>query len=161
MGWSVQESNDMSLIDYGLETFNYADVTERNSKTKEKVNLLIEKFQIEIVSLEDVFLQYYYDPKTKSQKPRSVEGFKTLCKLMGVIEVSLFEKNMLYIPWKASEWRSTVGIKGRDRETQKANAILHIKEKYGLDISDDNICEAICISEATCKRVNKTYKGKV
>jgi Holliday junction resolvasome RuvABC endonuclease subunit len=161
MGWSVQESNDMSLIDYGLETFNYSDVAERNSKTKEKINFLIAKYEIEIVGIEDVFLQFYYDFKTKTQKPRSVEGFKTLCKLLGVIEVDLFEKNMLYIPWKASEWRSKVGIKGRDRETQKQNAILYIKEKYSLDIPDDNICEAICISEATCKRVNKTYQGKV
>jgi hypothetical protein len=44
----------------------------------------------------------------------------------------------------SQSWKSTLNIKGRDRDTQKRNAQLFVEATYGLKVSQD-ATDAICI----------------
>lgn len=156
--WCVMDDK-YNIIKYGVEDFSkYTESDERNFHTKEMLNKLIDTYDISIVGLEDTFMQKFYNPKTKSTQD-NVAVFRTLSKLLGVLECSLFEKQMCYITWKASEWRKACNYKfGAKREEQKANAVRFVNEKFNLQITDDNIAEAICIAYATTKKYNKSKK---
>ena len=73
-----------------------------------------------------------------------LNAYTFLAKLLGVVENNFFEKEMVYIMVKSSEWKSTCGVKGRKREEQKANAQAFVKEKFGIDVEED-AADSICI----------------
>jgi hypothetical protein len=64
--------------------------------------------------------------------------------VFGVIYELLTEMNIPNSAVLASSWKSTLGIKGKDRTAQKRNAQLYIQENYGMKPIQD-ICDAICI----------------
>jgi Holliday junction resolvasome RuvABC endonuclease subunit len=150
------DSKNYKPIIYGLLDFSeFKDVAERNAQTKKKINELIDIYIPEVVSLEDTFLEYYFNPKS-GKKEVNAKAFRTLAKLQGVLECQFYEKNLCCYTWEKSEWRKTAGIHtSKSRDDQKAEAIDMVKEKFKIETDDDNIAEAILIAYATCIKVNK------
>jgi Holliday junction resolvasome RuvABC endonuclease subunit len=110
-GFCVMDSNNYTPIIYGTLDFSeFNDVWERNAKTKEKINELVDTYKVELIGLEDTFLEYYFNPKTKKMEPNP-QSFKTLNKLLGVLECNFFEKSMCFLTWKKTEWQSKIGFK--------------------------------------------------
>lgn len=124
------------VVDFGtISVSKKMDLLERISVTKQNVGTLIEKYNPDIILLEDTQLQ------------RNPLTFKALSKLLGILEMYVIEQNIPCVVIPCNEWREGLGIKGKNREQKKQNAIRYVKEVLGLELTDDNMAEAICIVE--------------
>lgn len=74
----------------------------------------------------------------------NVQTFKTLAEVFGVLSELFTELKIKHTPVLASSWKSTLGIKGKNRSEQKRNAQEYIVNKYGIKPTQDE-CDAICI----------------
>ena len=95
-----------------------------------------------------------------SGKRQNMSTINTLVKLIGGVWAYCVQLNMdtpmnlptgefviFYKEYTPSEWRKLVGINARKRDDCKAASIKRIKDKYNLDV-DDNEADAINIGEA-------------
>ena len=118
-------------------TFTYADddFSLRLVKIRNKVISLIEEYRINKILLEDIQLQ---------GQTNNVTTYKALAEVLGVLEELSRELNIPHELVHSQSWKSTLGIKGRDRATQKRNAQAYVENVYGLKVSQD-ATDAICI----------------
>ena len=86
-----------------------SDIGERLVKIREKVAELIKEYNINEVVFEDI--QY------QANKINNVQTFKVLAEVYGIIQEYLTENKIPYSVVLASSWKSTLGIKGKDRST--------------------------------------------
>lgn len=97
---------------------------------------LIEEYQPDKIAFEDIQLQ--------QGAVNNVATFKVLAEVYGIISelaTGLHIENESYL---AGTWRKGLGIIGRKRDEQKANAQRWVKDRYGLKVSED-AADAICI----------------
>lgn len=134
MGFSIYE--EKKLLGFGYVDFeSYSScLEERINAVKHFVMYLIETHQIDTMAIEDTQLQ---------QNP---ETFKSLSKLLGVVENVAIEQKIPYEILKASEWRGFCKIKGRARAEQKRNARIYVDAKYNIKSTED-MADAICLGE--------------
>ena len=135
-GYSV--FTDGKLTEYGKFTFDDADVGHRLTKIRNKVISLIDQYNITEVAFEDIQMQ--------TNRVNNVVTFKTLAEVYGVIHQLLDEKKIPYQVVPSVTWKSTLGIKGADRQAQKKNAQLWVVNNYNVKPTQDE-CDAICIGE--------------
>lgn len=128
-GYSLAEDN--SIIDYGKIEINNADdidVIERLNIMNNGIIKLIDRVKPDVVLFEDTQLQ---------KNTYNVSGFKTLAQLQGVIMAYLFKLDLPFYIIPATAWKACCKIKGKDREAQKKNTQIFVKEKFGYDVSED------------------------
>lgn len=114
----------------------HSDIAPRLTFIKKQIAELIEKNQIDFVCLEDIQLQ--------SSVGNNVSTFKTLAYVQAVIIEFLNEKGIPYEVISSSSWKSTLGIKGKDRPAQKRAAVEYVIGKYDIKPTQDEV-DAICI----------------
>lgn len=145
-GWSLWDKN--KIVGYGTFTADeHLPTVERLTQIKQWLEQMVEKNKPDLVLLEDIQLQEFYDNnKNKTQKYDNVgiTTFKVLAKLQGVLEVTLNELNVDYKIVHSATWRSALGVKGRTRVDKKRSAQLLIKKQYNLIATEDE-ADAICI----------------
>lgn len=145
-GFSVYSIEDSEMQHYGL--LRLTDIKGDNDKDEKAINVIefikraITYYKIDLVVFED----------TQSQK--NLNTFKKLNWLQGAIKTYLFENNIPYSILSPSTWRSTLGIKGRGRVTQKKNAQIKVNKLYDIKVTEDE-ADAICIGLASCKLLHK------
>lgn len=127
---------DDKLITYGKFTFNDDDIGERLYKIREKVKSLIKEYEINEVVFEDIQLQ--------NNVTNNVQTFKVLAEVFGVIYELVTELELPHTEVLAGTWKSTLGIKGRQRAEQKRNAQTFVNNTYGIKATQDE-SDAICI----------------
>lgn len=133
-GWAVFD--DGKLVTYGKFTADQADVGDRLHFIRMRVSWLIDDYDIDEVVFEDIQLQ--------GNVANNVATFKALAEVFGVL-YELFV--MLKLPRTAvlsTVWKSTLGIKGKDRAAQKKAAQAWVENTYGVKPTQDE-CDAICI----------------
>ena len=133
-GWAVFD--DGKLVTYGKFTADQADVGDRLHFIRMRVSWLIDDYDIDEVVFEDIQLQ--------GNVANNVATFKALAEVFGVL-YELFV--MLKLPRTAvlsTVWKSTLGIKGKDRPAQKKAAQAWVESTYGVKPTQDE-CDAICI----------------
>lgn len=133
-GWAVFD--DGKLVTYGKFTADQADVGDRLHFIRMRVSKLIDDYDIDEVVFEDIQLQ--------GNVANNVATFKALAEVFGVL-YELFV--MLKMPRTAvlsTVWKSTLGIKGKDRTAQKKAAQAWVEKTYGVKPTQDE-CDAICI----------------
>lgn len=141
--YALMDSNNKELIDFGHKKFNNkVNTDEKISNVKNWINQIIEEKKPEVFALEDV------------QQQINADTYKKLAKLLGVIENNFYEKDYLYLTIPPTQWKSYIKIKGRKRAEQKKNTIAFIKDKFGIDVIEDE-ADAIGIALYACKEVNK------
>lgn len=133
-GWSIFE--DSKLVDYGKFEFKDDDIAQRLLKIVTRVKELIAENGITEVVIEDIQMQ--------NNIANNVQTFKILAQVQGAILILLAQLNISYSIVLASSWKSTLGIKGKNRAEQKKSAQQYIKNKYELDVAQD-IADSICI----------------
>ena len=143
-GYSV--FTDGKLTDYGKFTFTDSDVGARLTKIRNKVIELIAQYEISEVAFEDIQLQ--------NTVGNNVVTFKTLAEVYGVIHQLLDEKKIPYQIVPSVTWKSTLGIKGKNRQEQKKNAQLWVISTYNEKPTQDE-CDAICIGEHIIRQSNQ------
>lgn len=130
---------DSMYIESGvIDLHKIKDTSERIRAMGVELGKIIKKYSPEKVILEEVAQQS--NPLT----------LKLLARIQGVIIGYCAANNIETYIIEPSKWRSTLGFKqgaGVKREDLKMQAINHVKDVYGLTLSED-ICEAICINEA-------------
>ena len=133
-GWAIFIDGKLSA--YGKFTADHNDVGDRLHFIRSKVNSLIDEYDIDEVVFEDIQLQ--------GNVANNVATFKALAEVFGGL-YELFV--MLKMPRTAvlsTVWKSTLGIKGKDRPAQKKAAQAWVEKTYGVKPTQDE-CDAICI----------------
>ena len=148
-GWAVFQ--DDKLIDFNkfnAETAVGPDLPKRLQFIKNKVQELVNKYEIDEVVLEDIQMQ--------SNVANNVQTFKTLAEVIGVISEYLQEENLPQTIVLASSWKSDLGIKGRDRAAQKRAAQQYVVDTYAQKPTQDE-CDAICIGLSYIKNTKSAF----
>ena len=141
-GYSVWDNG--KLVKYGHIS---SDVRENNPFLRmrimgNKIVELLKKYSPDYVGIEGVVFQ------------RNYCTYSQLSQMQGVIFEILFENEIDFTVIEASAWKSFCGIKGKKRVEQKLNTIKMVKEKFGLDVTEDE-ADAIGIGMAVCNRVEE------
>lgn len=137
-GYSVWQTHPRKLLAHGTFSYTDGDLGVRLEKIRQRVTKLITDYKIDRLYLEDIQLQ--------GNITTGVTTYKILAEVIGVLRELAVE---LHIPCElvhSQSWKSTCGIKGRDRATQKKNAQLHVQNLYGVSVSEDE-ADSICIGE--------------
>ena len=136
------------LIHYGKITANSDDVGDRLVYIRNEVNKLIDEYSINEIVLEDIQLQ--------NNVVNNVQTFKTLAEVFGVLYELAAERKIKNSAVLASSWKSTLGIKGRDRAAQKRAAQEWVINTYSVKPTQDE-CDAICIGAHIAKSKNLSF----
>ena len=129
-GWAIFA--DGKLEKFGKIDLDNPDLGVRLNQLRTRIRKLIEENEINEIVMEDIQLQ------------QNVQLFKTLAEVFGVLYELFTEMNIKNSAVLASSWKSTLGIKGKDRAVQKRNAQQYIINNYGIKPTQDE-CDAICI----------------
>lgn len=133
-GWAV--FNDGKLVTFGKFTADHPDVGDRLHFIRSKVNSLIDEYDIDEVVFEDIQLQ--------GNVANNVATFKALAEVFGVLYELFVTLKMPRTAVLSTVWKSTLGIKGKDRAAQKKAAQAWVEKTYGVKPTQDE-CDAICI----------------
>lgn len=134
-GWSIFE--DGQLKEYGkFNAEKVGEIPQRLAFIRKQVQELIEKYQIQEVVFEDIQLQ--------QGKINNVQTFKVLAEVYGTISCLLVELGIPQTTVLASVWKSTLGIKGKDRPAQKKAAQEYVFNKFSIKPTQDEV-DSICI----------------
>ena len=147
-GWSLWDKN--KIVGYGTFTTNQQlDTISRLCEIKQWLVEMVEKNQPDLVLIEDIQLQEFYNnSKNKIEKYDNVgiTTFKVLAKLQGVIETTLMDLGVEYKIIHSATWRAALDIKGRTRVDKKRSAQFLIKDLFGIVATEDD-ADAICIGK--------------
>lgn len=141
-GWAIFENG--ALVKYGKWDFNDDNVGVRLVKIRNACMQLIQEESIDEVVMEDIQLQ------------ENVQLFKILAEVFGVIYELITELKLPVTAVLASSWKSTLGIKGKQRAEQKRNAQQYIINTYNIKPTQDE-CDAICIGLHHLSNKNKGF----
>lgn len=133
-GWAIFEEG--KLVTYGKFTADHGDVGDRLHYIKNQVSKLIDTYNIDEVVFEDIQLQ--------GNVANNVQTFKALAEVFGVLYELFVDLKMPRTAVLSTVWKSTLGIKGRDRAAQKKAAQTWVENTYGVKPTQDE-CDAICI----------------
>lgn len=106
------------LVDFGVFRADDNDAIARIAIVRQWTLGVIEAWKPDLIALEDIQLQSFYNPHTRQQS-QNVTLFKTLAHLQGAMLVTLLEKKVDHAVIHVSTWRSYCGITARKRDDQK------------------------------------------
>ena len=136
---------DGKYIESGyIDLHKNKNTSERGKKMGIELCNIITKYQPDNVIIEEVAQQS--NPQT----------LKLLARIQGIIIGFCAAHDIDTYILEPSKWRSILQFKigaGVKREELKDQAIKYIKDKYDLDLSEDE-CESVCIGEAAHKIYN-------
>ena len=77
---------------------------------------------------------------------RNMVSVRHLSKIIGVVYCYSILNNCYYHEIQATQWRSQIGIQGknRKRDEYKQLAIEYVKDTLGIDVTDDE-ADSICV----------------
>lgn len=133
-GWAV--FNDDKLIDFGHFTFEHSDIGQRLVAIRNKIEELINTYAPDYVIFEDI--------QQQNNVANNVQTFKVLAQVYGVISELLTELHISHSSILSTTWKSTLGIKGKNRAEQKRNAQQYVIDIYNVKPTQDE-SDAICI----------------
>lgn len=140
-GYAIFE--DGKLLKYDKINLTGHDLGEKLVLLRKTIDSLICEWNIDEVIMEDIQLQ--------GNVTNNVQTFKTLAEVFGVIYELVNELKVKNSAVLASEWKSVLGIKGRDRAAQKRAAQQYVIDNYNIKPTQDE-CDAICIGTYKLKR---------
>ena len=145
-GWAVFDNE--KLLTHGKFTADHSDVGDRLFYIRKKVIELIDQFNIDEVVFEDIQLQ--------NNVVNNIQTFKSLAEVFGVLYELFVEIKMPRTAILSTVWKSTLGIKGKDRPAQKKAAQEWVINTYHISPTQDE-CDAICIGAHYLKKKNDVF----
>lgn len=133
-GWCIFNTDMDYYEEYGTIKPTTKEPIRRIIEIYKQLRELIRVWKPELVVIENLSVT------------RNANTTKILAGLQVQIEILCVWLNLLYAIVRPSEWRKVVGIKGKTRKEQKANAIQHVTHKYNIKVNEDE-ADAICIGE--------------
>lgn len=135
-GWAIYK--DKQLIDYGKFTFDDEDIGKRLMNIRNKVESIVQQYEITEAAIEDIQLQ--------ASVGNNVVTYRTLAEVRGVLEELFAELNIPYQIVFSGTWKSALKIKGARSAEQKQAAQRYVLETHGIKAIQDT-CDAICIGD--------------
>lgn len=135
-GWSIFNASTGDFIKVGLISSTQTKVEVRLMALRERIKEIIKDYSIEKVYLEDIQLQH--------NVANNVRTYKVLAYVIGVLIELCHELGLPYELVSSNTWKSALGVKGSRRPEQKANAAKLVKEKFDVDVTQDE-ADAVCI----------------
>ena len=144
-GWSYWENG--KPVKWGTVTPTPASAKggRRLSSLREKFGALIDKFNPDIVLIEDPV----GGEEDKTSGPtNNWKTMQTLCQVQGVLLELIYSKNKPCEIISPSSWQFTCGIHKRYRLERKAGARSFVERTYGLSEQEviQDIVDSICIA---------------
>jgi Holliday junction resolvasome RuvABC endonuclease subunit len=137
-GWCIYNTELDYAEDYGTIQPKVKDPIKRIMVIRNEIKELMRVWKPELVVIEDLSVT------------RNAKTTKILAGLQVELEILCVHYNMLYYLVRPAEWRKVVGIKGRDRKTQKKNAIEYVKRRELADKVNEDEADALCIGAFSC-----------
>lgn len=139
-GYAVfqKDSSEWTLIDHGIITSKFEDYEDVSLDISNKVQRLINKYNPELIVLEDV------------QSQSNLASFKKLSMLLGILIKTCDTNNITYSVVSCNTWRSIIRNnlpyhgKRIQRTEWKKLSKQFTKDTYDLKVSDD-VADAICL----------------
>ena len=142
-GVSIWDNGE--LVFYSLYNFT-GDLVSRLLKIKQFVQqIVIDNWKPDFIIMEDI-----------QQQHGAIITYKILAMLLGVIEVVCKENNIKYEVVSPNTWRKYAGTCGKNRKEEKILSVAKVKEKFGINVSDD-VAEAILIGNYAVRTHQKEY----
>lgn len=145
-GWAIFK--DGKLTHYGKFTANHDDIGDRLHYIRQQITKLIQEYNVDEVVFEDIQLQ--------TNKVNNVDTFKKLAEVFGVVYELCVDLSIPRSSLLASSWKSTLGIKGKDRTAQKRAAQQWVVDTYGVKPTQDE-CDAIAIGAARLRKQDESF----
>lgn len=145
-GWAVFQNEE--LIQQGKFTTKADESGEKLLQIRNEIISLINQYEIDEVVFENIQLQ--------GNVYNNVDTFKKLAEVYGVLEELFTELRISYSSVLASSWKSTLGIKGKDRAAQKRAAQQWVIDTYEIKPTQD-VCDAICIGAHYIKKNKSAF----
>ncbi len=137
-GWCIYNTDTEYAEDYGTIQPKVKDPIKRIMVIRNEIKELMRVWKPELVVIEDLSVT------------RNAKTTKILAGLQVELEILCVHYNMLYYLVRPAEWRKVVGIKGRDRKTQKKNTIEYVKRRELADKVNEDEADALCIGAFSC-----------
>ena len=142
-GLSIWDNGE--LVFYSLYNFT-GDLVSRLLKIKQFIQqIVIDNWKPDFIVMEDI-----------QQQHGAIITYKILAMLLGVIEVVCKENNIKYEVVSPNTWRKYAGTCGKNRKEEKILSVAKVKEKFGINVSDD-VAEAILIGNYAVRTHQKEY----
>lgn len=143
-GYSIY--TDGALETFGHFTYTDDDIGERLMKIRQKVDSLINKYDITELVLEDIQLQ--------ANVGDNVATFKKLAEVFGVLYELGTEKDLKVSAVLAVQWKNGLKFKTKHREDQKREAQALVNTTFQVKATQDE-ADAICIGLYHLLKTNK------
>lgn len=132
-------------IDWILLEFDKSNIKNVYKQLSEESLKLLTK-KVNFCVLEDTYLKYFWNPKTRKQHPQ-VDVLKKLTRFGGIILANAINQGIDYEIIGATASRSKFKIKttGYGRGNSKQGVIDWIKNHLEINLTEDNCCDSICL----------------
>ena len=114
------------------------------------VKKLVKKIKPNHVAFEEIYVAPSFNPVTKRMDYSrvNISGFRSLSRLQGQLSRILWEMKIPYDIILETTWITAFGTYGKNikREERKADVMAKVNEMYGLNITVDDISDAIGIA---------------
>ena len=141
---SSQTTGYTVLIDGKIKVVNHfdcvGDLGDRLVQLRDKINNLIDEYNINEVIFEDIQLQ-----DVNGNKETGIKTFKVLAEVFGVVYELLTErkiKNSSVLPIK---WKAHFKIAGKGRSQEKKMAQAYALNNYNIKCTEDE-ADSLCIA---------------
>lgn len=130
--FGVSVFDNGNLVYYKLFVFS-GSMNTRLCKIDQFVrDVVIKKWEPDFIVMEDI------------QYQNGIMTYKILAMLLGVVQTACTVASMPFECVSPNVWRKYAGTCGKNRQEEKKLSVALVKEKYGINVSDD-VAEAILI----------------
>ena len=147
--WVEEEPHFVSII---MPESEYDTTLLRITAIVDQLEKLFEQFKPDVVYFEEIFV---------ANKVQNISGFRSLARLQGFIAHCCWKHKIPYVIVEENKWINSFGTYGSDmkRPERKADIMLKMNEKYGLDIKTDDISDAIAIGDYAVRQETNVRKS--
>lgn len=150
----VMTSEEPHLITITMPEEEYDTTLLRISYICDEVKKLIKKTKPNRVAFEEIYIAKKYNPKTKQMdySATNISGFRSSSRCQGQLSRILWEMKMPYDIILETTWITAFGTYDSKikREERKADVMSKVNAMYGLDITIDDVSDAIGIAHYVC-----------
>ena len=163
-GWSVFDMESKELVDYGDFNFESKDYPFEMvlAKVVELIQQLIKQYDCVALFFEDIQMQH------------NVVSFKRLAQLQGAILLLCAQNEILFSLITPSQWQGYCKARGRTQKEIKGGvttlsldgkkhskvlSLEYVRDTYGVETSNDNVSDAICIGTYVVNNITIRTKG--
>lgn len=116
------------------------DLGDRLVQLRQKVEALIDEYDIDEVIFEDIQLQ-----DVNGNKETGIKTFKILAETFGVVEELLTEKKIKHSSVLPIKWKAHFKIAGKGRTQEKKMAQAYVLKEYNIKCTEDE-ADSLCIA---------------